>query len=247
LFAFSLSKLLQMEQRTRLNGTEAALVAPSPKPANPAQAVSPQVLPVDIVIDAGHGGTDGGTSGHGILEKDGTLQISQRVAATLRQRGYKVVMTRDADVRVSKEERCALSNAVPRLAFVSVHLNHGPSARGIETYFAGTRKAAVQLIAWQQVGGKPSPNARDTRSKKLADAVHKATILRTGAADRGVREENGFQILNGTACPSVLIECGFVSHADEAAKLKDSDYQQLLADGIADGLQTFLAAQESAS
>src|SRR5207249_2128604 len=91
-----------------------------------------------VVLDAGHGGEDGGTSGHGIQEKDLAFDLARRVERRLVAHGVQVRMTRDADTFVELGERSALARRVGACVFVSLHLNasSAPEVMGIETYFS---------------------------------------------------------------------------------------------------------------
>ncbi len=217
-------------------GTGQAVLARSSQ----ASRVRESALPADVVIDAGHGGVDGGTSGNRIQEKNGTLEIAKVVAEELRTRGISVTMLRDRDIHIPKERRAEISNERPRLAFLSIHLNHGSMARGVETYFAKRRKAQTDDEGHLITTGMD--DASGATSEQLANAVHSGVVSATGAADRGVRNGNAFLVLNSTHCPAILIECGFVSDSREAAKLKTLEYQKKIAKGVADGLQAFLGA-----
>src|SRR6201993_1638297 len=91
-----------------------------------------------VVIDAGHGGYDrGGIPGQRISEKMMTLDVAQRLKATLQASGYRVVMTRDSDVFVPLPIRVAIANSYRNAIFVCIHFNAAPrgGANGIETYF----------------------------------------------------------------------------------------------------------------
>lgn len=197
-----------------------------------------------IVVDPGHGGDDPGTQGNGLIERDGTLPIAQALAKELRARKYKVVMTREKDATLSLDERARMGNEPGRLCFVSVHLNHADSSRitGIETYYGWPKRPEIlkQLAAAHPVpdGG----SIEDQRSRLLAEAIHKATLETTQAADREVKNNPNLRVLNSTRVPSVLVECGFVSNKGETEKLKSSDYQEALAKGIANGIESYLNA-----
>ncbi|MBP7949838.1 MAG: N-acetylmuramoyl-L-alanine amidase [Verrucomicrobiales bacterium] len=202
--------------------------------------------PLAIVVDPGHGGEDGGTQGHDILEKNGTLEISLTLARELRKRGHVVVMTREIDETVSLSARRDLANAARRHCFVSIHLNHGDArASGIETFYGWPKRPElVAALRTQYAVGTDAPFA-DERGRLLAEAVQKGALAATGAQERDIRNERQILVLNSVHCPSVLVECGFVSNKSEAARLKTEAYRQKLASGIADGIEQFL--KESAS
>jgi N-acetylmuramoyl-L-alanine amidase len=170
-----------------------------------------------VVVDAGHGGYDPG----GILgirtypnEKTVTLAVARRLARILRANGFRVVLTRDADVFVSLGQRTAPTYYLRGHAvFVSIHFNAAlrAGARGIETYYY-----------------RPD-------SLGLATRVHRAILAATGAEDRYVHRR-GFFVIRRSAVPSILCECGFLTNPYESRLADRADYQQRLAAGIAQAL-----------
>lgn len=126
-------------------------VAPDPKGSIPDDPDQPRRKRV-VVIDAGHGGRDAGTSGRTrsgavVVEKDVALSVAQLVAKELRARNIDVVMTRTSDVFVELPERGRLANVNRGDVFISIHVNampararNGTAARGVETYFLAVAK-----------------------------------------------------------------------------------------------------------
>jgi N-acetylmuramoyl-L-alanine amidase len=220
-----------------------------------------------VVIDPGHGGTQGGASSpDGLVEKNISLALARRVKGALeRELKATVVLTREQDSLVLLPERVTLANRRKPDAFVSIHANSMPTQRqrllheGIETYFLSAaasgeeaRKVAARENA--EAGGQPKGVGGDTLSFILADlqraethadssrlayAVQEALIAQTGAVDRGVQQAP-FYVLMGLDAPAVLIEVGFISHPDESKRLSDPAYQERLARAIAAGLTKFL-------
>ncbi|WP_346889093.1 cell wall-binding repeat-containing protein [Clostridium sp. UBA1056] len=174
-----------------------------------------------VFIDAGHGGTEPGASGYGLVEKDLTLSIALKVQRLLENKGVEVVMRRTTDTFLNFRDISSVANNSGADAFASIHINSAavPNAYGIETYYA--------------------PNRMD--SKPLADSVQKQLISTTGAYDRGVRT-NDFNVVKDTKMPSILAECGFISNRDEAIKMGTNSYQELLASSIANGIYNYLEA-----
>jgi N-acetylmuramoyl-L-alanine amidase len=206
-------------------------------------APSAQTSRGEIVIDAGHGGEDGGTQGNGILEKEGALEIALEVAEELKSRGYRVTLTRESDVTLSLDQRAALANAREPLCFISIHLNRSaaPSAQGIEVFYAWPKKPDVLRDLRTELELKPGQSFTDHRGRMLAEMVQNALITRTSAQRREV-QNNQLVVLNSTRSPAILVECGFVSNEDEAALLQKQSYQRKLARGIADGVAEFACA-----
>src|SRR5699024_3539743 len=123
-----------------------------------------------IVIDAGHGGYDQGTSGNGLIEKDVTLDISKRIKKMLESDGYTVIMTRSKDEYVSLKDRTDLANKAAADLFISIHVNAG-GGEGIETW-------------WYQKGYKPK------ESETLAKIIQEEVIKETKANNRGTKNGN---------------------------------------------------------
>lgn len=169
-----------------------------------------------VVLDPGHGGHDpGGIPGQRYVEKRAALDIALRVRSLLQAAGHKVIMTRSSDVFVELSQRVALANrASPRAVFVSIHFNSAPNpdAHGIETYHY------------------------DTRSARLADAIHGRVVAASGEEDRGVRRAR-FYVLRYNRRMSALVELGFLTNAREGARVAHSSaYCQKLANAVAGGI-----------
>lgn len=174
-----------------------------------------------VFIDAGHGGKDPGAVGNGLYEKNLTLSIALKVQRILQAQGIEVVMSRTTDKFLELSEISSLANNSGADAFASIHINSATTtaAYGIETYYY--------------------PNRMD--SKPLADSVQKQLISSTGAYDREV-ETADFHVVRETTMPSILAECGFISNQSEAIKMSTNSYQELLASGIANGINNYLKA-----
>ncbi|MEG3903453.1 N-acetylmuramoyl-L-alanine amidase [Microcoleus sp. B4-C5] len=172
-----------------------------------------------IVIDPGHGGRDPGAVGiQGILEKEIVLDISLQVARLLEQQGVQAVMTRTDDREIDLDPRVSLAERVNATLFVSIHANainmSRPDINGIETYYFN--------------------NGQD-----LARVIHASILEGTGANDRRVRQAR-FYVLRKTSMPSVLLEVGFVTGAEDAARLSDPAYRSQMAASIARGILLYL-------
>jgi N-acetylmuramoyl-L-alanine amidase len=165
------------------------------------------------VIDPGHGGRDrGGMPGQRLAEKGFTLDTAKRLARVLGNgTGIKVVLTRDDDTFVSLTERTNVANryAGRDAVFVSIHFNAGrrEGAYGIETYY-------------------------NQRGLRLATLVHPRVIQAMASIDRGVRYR-GYSVLRKNRLPAILVECGFLTNAAEAARISDSNSRERLARAIA--------------
>ena len=170
-----------------------------------------------VVLDAGHGGTDYGAIREGINEKDITLDVTQRVEAILRSKGYKVNLTRSDDTYLSLEERVERTeNTAPEL-FVSIHVNSSVSGdpNGIETHYY------------------------HDYSKELAEIIHKHMVKELSSKDRGLFKSK-FYVINHTTVPAVLVEIGFLSNDIERNELITDSRKQKTAKAIADGIVEYL-------
>ena len=182
-----------------------------------------------VYIDAGHGGEDKGTIAQDktTFEKDITLKIATLIAKKLsKQDDVEAVLSRTTDVKVSLAERARDANKKNVDLFVSIHLNGqtgGNDAVGLETYYT---------------------KLRDDGSDKLAQSIQETVTSYVEVRDRGVKTAK-FQVLQESKMPGVLIECGFLSNKEEAKKLRSAAYQEKLAEGIAQGIFTYLDEKES--
>jgi N-acetylmuramoyl-L-alanine amidase len=166
-----------------------------------------------VVIDAGHGGKDGGSVWHGLVEKKLCLDVAKRVEAGLKSRGVKTVMTRRTDSFVELDQRARLANRVPSSIFVSIHFN-------------GSRKTLIS-------GGEVY--YRSPRGRTLASAVSRTLKSRVPGGSRGIFQGD-FKVLRETRMPAVLVECGYISNKREAGRCADPAHRQKLADAIVSGL-----------
>ena len=170
-----------------------------------------------VVIDAGHGGTDCGATRAGIKESDINLAVAQRVEAILKQKGYKVYMTRSGDQTVSLQERVDIAEGKDEDVFVSIHVNssENTSPTGVETHY------------YHQY----SYNLAKCIQAELAKNV-------TESPNRGLIKSR-FYVINHTTKPAVLVEIGFISNEKERMQLVSADRQQRTAKAIAEGVMNY--------
>ena len=215
-----------------------------------------------IVIDPGHGGKDAG--GVGIknrYEKIAVLQISKYLKKYLTQKGYTVYLTRNSDYFIPLKKRTHFANLKKANLFISIHCNiapkHNHKIHGIETYFLSPtrneRAIAVARLENKEIKGL---NYLDQRvilnflnrdrmidSNKLAIDIQQGmlSLLKSRfnyVKDNGVRPAP-FWVLVGTQMPAILIETGYLTNPIEASRLFTPKYQQLLAKGIAQGIENY--------
>jgi N-acetylmuramoyl-L-alanine amidase len=212
-----------------------------------------------VVIDPGHGGRDPGTrSASGSAEKDLALQIAVRLQRVLNGLGVTARLTRADDRFLSLAERTQAANRNAADLFISIHLNASPerAASGIATYYLNntTDRATIRLARMENsvaggYGNSAMPNLnyiltdlrqgdKANESVALSRMIEAESVAAAGAT-LGVKVNNlgarqgPFYVLVGAEMPAVLVECGFLSNDDEAARLAEGGYQQALADGIA--------------
>ena len=197
-----------------------------------------------VVLDAGHGGKDPGTmSRTGLKEKDLVLDVALRVKAHLAAAGVRVVTTRDVDRFWELEDRPYLAARGGGDLFVSIHLNSAlsRSVQGIETFVTAAENCPPTAEA--KLGGRyPAvPNNQYNHSNTaLGNQIQRAVVGITRAEDRGLKHAR-FVVLRNSAMPAALIECGFLSNAQEAQKLATPSYRESLALGIAQGILNYFA------
>lgn len=217
------------QERQRAEEVQQSLVAAS-LPATimaataPAVAATPVVPSVPrgqtlVVIDPGHGGRDPGAVGiGGIQEKQINTTISNRVQQRLQEAGLTVLMTRDGDQWVDLDARAEFANRADADVFVSIHANaismSRPEVNGLETYYLAS-------------------------GERLARSIHNRVLGNTDMRDRGVRQAR-FYVLRHTSMPAVLVETGFVTGAEDAARFRNPTAVNQIADGIARGILDYL-------
>ncbi len=189
-----------------------------------------------VIIDAGHGGEDGGAVGiNGILEKEINLSISEKVNALLGFYGVNTKMTRSEDISLHTEEskrqgKRKLSDAqnrvkqitdTPNAVLISIHQNSFPSenCKGAQVFFA----------------------KNNILSKPLAECV--LNSIQSGLNDENKRvvkqAEDRIYLLKNINCPAVLVECGFITNSSESKLLMTEEYRLKLAACITSGYMQY--------
>ena len=183
-----------------------------------------------VTVDAGHGGFDGGaTAPDGTMEKDINLCVAQALSDMLTLCGLDVTRTRSDDTALDREgetiRRRKVSDMEQRLALyeqaqinISIHQNMFGAARyqGAQVFYSANHpfsKVVAECVRGEIVGMLQPDNTRE---------------LKAGNRD--------IYLLHKTTKPTVLVECGFLSNAEELSKLKDETYQRQLAFAIASGV-----------
>ena len=196
-----------------------------------------------IVHDAGHGGEDLGAVINGRREKDMALAFARKLRDRLAKAGdLPVVMIRDQDVYVPLDRRLVESVDWSGGVFVSLHLNEAKSRRkkGAVIYSYGPEKKR----AWRP---KRHPSVPPMPAPPRSHAAESALLARE--LTRALREDgflaepdrSDYYVLKNPAQPSVLIELGYLSNPDEAARLADPVYQDRMIETLARALEDYAA------
>ncbi len=184
-----------------------------------------------IIIDAGHGGFDGGAvASDNTLEKDLNLEIAKLLRNYLVSSGYNVIMTREDDGALSDQKMEDMRKRLQTMQencdalFVSIHCNKFPvtSARGLQVFYSENTDSSKELADLIQ-------NQYNTTINKNCKRVSKPS-------------EKAIYLLDNAPCDAILIECGFVSNKAELELLKDDKYKSELAKMIAISINRFYEA-----
>ncbi|MFH2203611.1 MAG: N-acetylmuramoyl-L-alanine amidase [Elusimicrobiota bacterium] len=237
------------------------------EPSPPASSEKPALVPPPvkapgvyrIVIDAGHGGRDGGAVGRrGTLEKEINLLTAQELASLLREEGmFDVMLTREKDVFVRLGDRSSFANKHSADLFISLHCNaHASRAEsGYEIYFLSERASdpeAERLAEFENsVLALEVEDAVEDRAAsvlyrlakhedvndaaELAGRMAQSLTQRVDLPNRGVKQAS-FYVLRGANAPAVLVETAFLSNAKDEAKLQSQKYRRKIVEGLYAGI-----------
>ena len=178
-----------------------------------------------IIIDAGHGGEDGGAIGvNGILEKELNLKTAQQIYTLLKFSGYEVIMTRAYDkmlydIHSDYQGKKKVLDLAARLniiestspdLFLSIHMNSFPEHqyKGLTVYYSKNNALSITIASAIQKTVKDSFQTDNNREIKEAG--------------------NNIYLLDRATCPAILIECGFLSNPEECELLCDHRYRQAM-------------------
>lgn len=194
-----------------------------------------------VIIDAGHGGIDGGAVGiDGTVEKDINLSVALKLDELLRASGINTRMTRTEDISIHDESaktvrqkkvsdihnRFGIMEETENSIFVSIHQNHfdKPKYHGTQVFYSGNNPDSLEL----------------------ANCVQSAVVRTIQPENSRVVKKSGTEIylLYHAMRPAIMVECGFLSNPEEVGLLKTSEYQSKLALAIYDGILNYLGTSE---
>jgi N-acetylmuramoyl-L-alanine amidase len=211
-----------LQQSLNRQNLQASIVPVAETSVRPPQAPAPNnpstEVPKDrivVMIDPGHGGADPGAIGiGGLREEDIVLSISQQVASLLEREGIQAILTRADDRGLELSTRVQLAQRANANYFVSIHANSlnmsRPDVNGVETFYYNS-------------------------GRELARSIQNSIMQSVDMNNRGVKQAN-FYVLRNTSMPAALVEVGFVTGRDDAAKLSDSGFRTTMAGAIARGI-----------
>ena len=208
---------------------------PQSSTATGADSVEPKYKAV--IIDAGHGGEDGGaSSAAGLVEKDVNLEISKILCDMLRANGINVIMTREDDrllydrnvdyqgrkKKLDLAARLTIADTTPDAIFISIHMNSftNPKYSGLQVWYSPNDPDSSILANLIQSNNKATLQPENTRKTKVATS--------------------SIYLLENASCPAVLVECGFLSNPAEAALFETNEYKQKVASMLFDSITEFL-------
>ena len=226
--------------------------------------VETRKIPI-IIIDPGFGGEVTGPASckKGVYAKDVNLQIAIKLAKKIENKfKIKTILTRNVDQSLSLEERVTMANNVQEGFFISIHSNahKNPTVKGIETYYMKVISEEVSISWPKKDDSNLSRKSKEAeifiksmindfssnlvQSEKLALLVQESiihTLKRQypNINNRGIKSAP-FYIFLGNIMPTILIETGFVSNPMECERLLSEQYQEILCDGIIEGIENFI-------
>ncbi|NDW00549.1 N-acetylmuramoyl-L-alanine amidase [Salipiger sp. PrR002] len=225
--------------------------------------------PLRIVLDPGHGGIDPGAQRDGHAEANLMLTFARDLRDVLRRAGYEVLMTRDADVFVSLEGRVALAHDARADLFISLHADaieqgiaHGATVYTLAEDASDAASAALaerhdrdDILAGLDLSGSDDRVANvlmdlarldnAPRGKALARQLVSGIRNAVGQVHKRPLRQAGFSVLKAADIPSVLIEVGFLSTAEDLNHLQDPAWRAGMAAGIRDGIDAWAIEDEA--
>ena len=195
--------------------------------------------PATVILDAGHGGEDGGAStADGVLESGINLEIALRLRDLLAFAGVDTQMIRDTDTAVYSGDcrtisQKKVSDLKNRVSMVNT-VENGPLVSIHQNYFEQTKYCGAQVFF-----------AKTDGSKALAERIQQSLRENVDAANhRQCKPSQSVYLMEHIECTGVLIECGFLSNYEEAKRLQTDAYQKKLSAAICGAITEYLSERE---
>jgi len=209
-----------------------------------------------VVIDAGHGGRDRGTSCCSLHEKQFTLSMAYNLKKRLEKKGYTVYMTRHNDKYVSLIDRTKYANSKKADIFISIHVNAAPKRKvnrlnGIEIFYLSLHNPHLhgRTISYKgkTVYYKNSFKLMTNRkkillSRRLGQKVQRGMNKNIKKGYKSLVSKlkcSGFWVLTGTTMPTILVETGYITHKKDRKRLTSRYYKNLAVKGIVEGVDSY--------
>ena len=230
----------------------------------PVSTTKPLRLKKVIVIDAGHGGKDPGAAGADSQEKDVNLAAARALKARLEKTGrYKVVMTRDSDTFVPLENRVQIARGADADLFISLHSDSGssPDMRGATVYTLsdkGSDRVVKNVMGNNDWFINVNLPGRDRAVNQiLLDLTQRSTRNRSAAFAEDLLDhisnrtpllqhshrDAGFVVLLAPDVPAVLLEMGFITNAQDEARMTNPAQRQKFMNAVGDSIDDYFARQ----
>lgn len=183
---------------------------------------------ITIILDAGHGGVDGGTDVDGVLEKDINLDITLRLGKLLKDIGVNILYTRETDEYISLKNRIQIINTLNADFLISIHNN---------SFIEDTKINGTSTLYYT------NKNESDTRldSKKLAEIVQTELVGKLKTRDAGAILRSNLGILKLVKIPSIISEIAFLTNPTDRGNLMREEFRQNTAEAIATAVEKVVA------
>lgn len=182
--------------------------------------------PFVLVVDAGHGGKDNGAVDNGLTEKNVALKIAKEIKDLSSQYGIDVVLTRDDDVYQTPQQKSDFVNGQNADAFISIHVNSAPETQQ-------PNRSGFEVA----ISGK---NLKFSSNNQVLGSAILQSVSKDFKTEQSLEQRRiGIWVLDNSNIPSALIECGYITNADDANNLKDDAKIKLMAQNILQGVAMY--------
>lgn len=191
------------------------------------------VAPLTVVIDAGHGGNDGGARGHDRLEKEFTLAIAQKVKTLSANYGVNVLLTRNDDSYPDLKQRTEFTKKSKADLFISLHIGSEQTVKGgLKVPEDQLQSGIDAFISWKnQIFEEENIFLGSALLLKLSEVYNTKKVIQT--------RQTGIWVLDAAPCPAILLECGYLSNKKDVEFLSAEKNQEKIAAKILEGIAAF--------